>query len=48
MSSFLDKYIKKYTSGHSAARKMQEMFANPGDYSYDEFTSQLDKAKYIP
>ena len=48
MSRFLDQYLEKYTSGHSAARKMQEMFNNPGKYSYNDFSSQLDKAKYIP
>jgi hypothetical protein len=48
MSSFLDKYLKTYTSGHSDARKMEEMFKNPDKYSYGDFSSQLDKAKYIP
>lgn len=27
---------------------MEEMFENPGDYTYEEFANQIDKAKYIP
>ena len=48
MSNFLQDYLKNYTSGHSNARKMEEMFENPGDYTYEEFANQIDKAKYIP
>ena len=44
----LDNYIKRYTSGHSASRKMQEMYDNADDYTYEEFGEQLDKAKYRP
>ena len=48
MSNFLQDYLKKYTSGHSNAREIEEMYNNPGDYSPEEFASALDKAKYIP
>jgi hypothetical protein len=48
MASSIDRYLKSYTSGHSDARKMKEMFENPGKYSYDDFRSQLAKAKNIP
>lgn len=44
----LDNYIDRYTSGHSASRKMQEMYDNADDYTYDQFQEQLDKAKYKP
>jgi len=44
----LDNYIKRYTSGHDASRKMQEMYDNASNYTYEEFEEQLDKAKYIP
>ena len=48
MSRFLQSYLSNYTSGHSDARKMEEMFNNPGKYSYQDFVNQIDKAKYIP
>ena len=48
MSRFLQDYLKNYTSGHSDARKMEEMFKNAGQYSYEDFANQIDKAKYIP
>ena len=48
MSNFLQDYLNNYTSGHSNARKIEEMYNNPGDYSPEEFASALDKAKYIP
>ena len=48
MASSIDRYLKSYTSGHADARKMKEMFKNPGKYSYGDFSSQLAKAKYIP
>lgn len=41
-------YLSNYTSGHSDARKMQEMYNNPSQYTYDQFSQQLDKAKYKP
>ena len=44
----LENYIKRYTSGHSASRKMQEMYDNADKYTYEQFEEQLDKAKYRP
>lgn len=44
----LENYIKRYTSGHSASRKMQEMYDNPDKYTYEQFEEQLGKAKYRP
>ena len=41
-------YLSNYTSGHSDARKMQEMYNNPSKYTYDQFKQQLGKAKYKP
>jgi len=44
----LENYIQRYTSGHSASRKMQEMYDNPDKYTYEQFEEQLGKAKYRP
>ena len=44
----LQNYIQSYTSGHSASRKMQEMYDNPDKYTSEQFEEQLGKAKYRP
>jgi len=44
----LENYIKEYTSGHFASRKMQEMYDNADKYTYQQFDEQLSKAKNRP